>query len=132
MEKNYYCKDGVYHYKSELPATLRPYVDYIFSSGGITGDDYISFQRKYKNYLNKILPDGYNIHSWNKNHYEFSAVIEHNGKFAYMSIPDVRHWQNQWFTNILVRTMEHEKDWRGGMNQYASLFNLVNKIQQLI
>ena len=86
MAQTYYCKDGVYHYKSELPATLRPYVDYMFSSGGITGDDYISFQRKYKNYLNKILPDGYNIHSWNKNHYEFFPTEQGKARaFPYLS-----------------------------------------------
>ena len=133
MAQTYYCKgDGIYHYKIELPTSLRPFVDYTFSSGGITGDDYKSFQRKYKNYLEKILPEGYSICSWNKNHYQFSAVIEYNGRYVYMSISDVRYWQNEWFTNILVRTMKHEKDWTGGTNTYASIFNLSNRIQRLI
>ena len=133
MAQTYYCKgDGIYHYKTDLPTSLRPFVDYTFSSGGITGDDYKSFQRKYKNYLEKILPEGYSIYSWNKNHYQFSAVIEYNGRYVYMSISDVRYWQNEWFTNILVRTMKHEKDWTGGTNTYASIFNLSNRIQRLM
>ena len=132
MAQTYYCKDGIYHYKTELPTSLRPYADYVFSSGGITGDDYMSFQRKYKNYLAKILPEGYKIHSWNKNHYQFSAVIEHEGNYAYISISDVRYWPNEWFTSILVRSMAHDKDWRGGTNQYTSLFKLTEKIQRLI
>ena len=132
MAQTFYCKDGIYHQKSEIPTTLRPFVDYHFSSGGITGDDYISFQRKYKNYLSKILPAGAVIHKWNKNHYDFSAVIERNGKFAYISISDVRYCPNEWFTNILVRTMAHDKDWKGGTNQYACLFNLTEKLDKLL
>ena len=56
MSQNYYCKgDNTYHYKDEVPATLRPFVDYHFSSGGITGDDYKSFQMKYKKQLHHFL-----------------------------------------------------------------------------
>ena len=132
MAQNYYCKDGKYHQKSEIPATLRPFVDYHFSSGDTTGSDYLSFQRKYKNYLTKILPEGAVIHKWNKNHYEFSAVIERNGKFAYVRIDDVRYWPNAWFTNILVRTMAHDTDWHGGPNHDASLFNLTEELNKLL
>jgi hypothetical protein len=133
MQKTYYCKgDGIHHYKTDLPTTLRPFVDYNFESGIQAGDFYQSFQRKYKNYLDKILPEGYKIHSWNKNYYQFSAVIEHNGKYVYMSISDVRYCPNEWFENILVRTMAHDKDWTGGPNTYASIFNLSNRIQRLM
>lgn len=132
MAQTFYCKDGVYHHKSEIPTSLRPYVDYCFSSGGVAGEDYLSFQRKYKNYLNKILPAGAVIQQWNKNHYEFSAVIERNGKLAYLRIADVRYCPNEWFTNILVRTMAHNKDWTGGPNQYACLFNLTEKLDKVL
>jgi hypothetical protein len=131
-QTNYYCSDGKFHYKSEIPQTLKPFVDYRFSSGGVTGSDYKSFQRKYKNYLQKILPENAVIHSWHPNHYEVSAVLERNGKYAYLHISDVRFWPNEWFTKILVRTMEHPKDWKGGMNQYASLFNLTDKLDTLL
>lgn len=133
MVNTYYCKgDNTYHYKSEVPTTLRPFVDYHFSSGCVTGSDYTSFQMKYKNFLKKNLPAGYSIAKWNKNHYQFSCVIEKNGKYVYLSISDVRYWQNEWFTNILVRTMKHDADWTGGHNQYASIFNLIDKVQKVM
>ena len=133
MAQNYYCKgDQTYHYKSEVPATLRPFVDYRFSSGGITGSDYKSFQTKYKNFIKKNLPEGYSIEKWNPNHYQFSCVLGKNGRYVYMSISDVRYFQNEWFQNILVRTMKHDSDWTGGPNQYASIFNLMKKIEKVM
>ncbi len=133
MSQSYYCKgDQTYHYKDEVPTTLRPFVDYHFSSGGITGDDYKSFQMKYKSFIKKNLPEGYTIAKWLPSHYEFTCVIEKDGKYVYMSISDVRFWQNEWFTNILVRTMKSNTDWTGGHNQYASIFNLFDKIQKVM
>lgn len=133
MAQNYYCKgDQTYHYKSEVPATLRPFVDYRFSSGGVTGSDYKSFQTKYKNFIKKNLPEGYSIEKWNPSHYQFSCVIGKDGRYVYMSISDVRYFQNEWFQNILVRTMKHSTDWTGGPNQYASIFNLIKKIEKVM
>jgi hypothetical protein len=133
MTKSYYCKgDSTYHYKDEVPETLRHFVDYRFSSGGVTGSDYKSFQTKYKNFIKKNLPEGFVIAKWNPNHYEFSCVIEHESKYVYVSISDVRYWPNEWFENILVRTMKHDSDWSGGTNQYASIFNLMKKIEKVM
>ena len=125
-QKNYYCKgDQTYHYKSELPESLRPFVDYVFSSGGIAGDDFKSFNTKLRNAVKKLLPQGFAIHKWIKGHYYSSAVIKTPGdRFIYISFSDVRYSPNEWFTSILYRTMAHEADWRGGPNHYTSLFSL--------
>jgi hypothetical protein len=132
-QKSFYCKgDGMYHYKDEIPKNLRQYVDHTFSSGGVTGSDYKSFQTKYKNFLKKVLPEGYSIAKWCPNHYQFSCVIENDGHYVYVSISDVRYWHNEWMTNILVRTMKHDSDWTGGRNQYASIFNLVDKVKNVM
>ena len=131
MKRTYYSQ-GMYYYKSDIPQTLRPFVDYVFSSGGITGDDYKSFERKFKNVIKKILPEGYAIHSWNSNHYECSWVIKTpHENYIYASIPDVRYWQNEWFTNIVYRTMEHDKDWRGGPNNYTNIFKFAEDVRIL-
>ena len=133
MSKNYYCNgDNKYHYKSELPSSLRPFVDYRFSSGSYIGDDFKSFNTKYRNAIKKLLPDGYEIHSWNRGHYYCSGVImAPEQKFIYFSIGDVRHWPNEWFMQILYRTMEHDKDWHGGSNHYTTLFTFIEDIQKL-
>jgi hypothetical protein len=104
----------------------------MFSSGSYIGDDFKSFNTKYRNAIKKLLPDGYEIHSWSRGHYECSAVIKgSNGRFIYMRIGDVRHFPNEWVDNILVRTMKHDKDWTGGANHYTDLINFAKDIQKL-
>lgn len=133
MRRNYYCQgDRKYHYKSELPNSLRPFVDYLFSSGGYIGDDFKSFNTKYKNAIKKLLSSEYEIHSWNKGHYYCSGVIKTpEQKFIYFEISEVRYWSNEWFTNILIRTMAHDKDWSGGNNHYTTLFTFAEDISKL-
>ena len=111
--------------REDLPNTLRPYWDHEFSSGPTTGEDYKSFQTKYRNWLRKEMR-GYNVKLY-PNHYEFSAVIEKpdvdptKSRYVYLAISDVRYFKRQWATSILVRTMRHSKDWTGGSNWYCSI-----------
>lgn len=76
---------------------------------------------------------GYTLHLFNKNHYCFSAVLHHAqmDKFIFVSIPDVRFFKNQWYINVLYRTMKHEKDWTGGCNhhcQWNDIGKFISKI----
>lgn len=124
----YSRSDHMYHYKNELPKTLRPFVNYVFSSS----DDFKTFNTKYRNAINKLLPNGYRFCLWNRGHYECSAVIKDNeGRFIYMSISDVRYFPNEWVENILIRTMKHDKDWTGGINHRTDLINFTKDIQKL-
>lgn len=102
---------------------LKEYLDYEFSSGPYTGQDYLTFQRKYINYLKDMCKDNnWQLVNVGKNHYEFTAFVKHpNNLYIYLSISDVRFFKNEWFNNILIRTAEHEKDYRGGPNQRTSL-----------
>ncbi len=111
---------------------LKPYLNYSFSSGGYTGDDYLSFQRKFKNHIKKILPECYVLHDFNPNHYYCSGVIKDNkDRFIYFSISDVRYFPNEWYNRILIRTMSHDKDWCGGSNYYTNLEKFSDNIQKL-
>lgn len=119
-------------YSKDIPSTLRPYVDYEFSSGGVTGSDFKEFDRKYRSAIKKLLPPGYLLYKWYPNHYESSAVIrDTEGRFIYLHYSDVRFWKNEWVNKILIRTMSHEKDWRGGSNCWTDLVNLTEDIQKL-
>ena len=105
---------------------LEKYVNYEFSSGCYTGDDYKSFQTKYINYLKSMC----NANHWRlvnigKNHYCFSAFIKSaENKCVYISISDVRYFSNEWYDHILIRTAENETDYRGGFNNYTTLSDL--------
>ena len=99
-----------------------------------TDFEYTDFQRNYKSVLKEIGKEiGFELHSFNKNHYNFSAVMKSNStnQFYYISISDVRYFKNEWANNILYRTMEHDHDWTGGSNRYSSLKNLSENLLNL-
>lgn len=102
---------------------MKKYLGFRFSTGTVAGDDYKSFERKMRNNLKKQASEvNMELHRFLKNHYEFSAVLHNpcNGRFVYLSIPDVRFEQDRWYKNVLIRSMMHDNDWRGGINRYCA------------
>ena len=114
---------------------LKQYINYEFSTGCYTGNDYKTFQTKYINYLRKICKDNnWSLIKVNKNHYCFSAFIKGGteNKCVYISISDVRYFNNDWYNHILVRTSKNEVDYKGGFNHYTTLDKLEYKICELL
>lgn len=114
---------------------LKGYINYTFSSGCYTGEDYKTFERKYINYLKAIC----NNNNWrlvkiNKNHYCFSAFIKGSteNNYVYISISDVRYFNNDWYNHILIRTAKNETDYKGGFNHFTTLDKLEGKICELL
>src|SRR5690554_2533659 len=84
----------------------------IADHGGFTSPDYETFQKEYRAVLKEVASNiGMKLHKFDKNHYEFSAVLKHEetNAFYYISISDVRYFSKDWHTQILYRTMEHNK-----------------------
>ena len=113
---------------------LKKYLDYEFSTGVYTGEDYKTFQTKYINYLRSICKEnGWQLINVGRNHYSFSAFItDTENHYIYLSISDVRFFRNEWFTNVLIRTAKSEKDYTGGSNKYYSLPVLQFAIHKLL
>ena len=113
---------------------LDKYVNYEFSSGCYTGDDYKSFQTKYINYLKPVCKNNHwRLVNVGKNHYCFSAFIKSaENKCVYISISDVRYFSNEWYDHILIRTAENETDYRGGFNNYTTLSDLEGTAAELL
>lgn len=113
---------------------LEKYVNYEFSSGCYTGDDYKSFQTKYINYLRSICKNNHwRLVNVGNNHYCFSAFIKSaENKCVYISISDVRYFSNEWYDHILIRTAENETDYRGGFNNYTTLSDLEGTAAELL
>lgn len=111
---------------------LEDYTNYQFETSTTRTQEYMSFERKYKNHLKRILPEDYSLHSFSGNHFCFSCVIKSNtNEFIYLSIPDVRYFPNEWKNHILIRQMEHEKDWTGKENFYTDLKSLPKDLVHL-
>ena len=102
---------------------LKKYLDYQFSTGCETGEDYKIFERKYINYIKSMCKEyGWTFVKALKNHYEFSAFVKNNKEqYVYISISDVRYFTNEWFGHILIRSAKDENDYRGGPNRYCGL-----------
>ena len=113
---------------------LEKYIDYEFSSGCYTGDDYKSFQTKYINYLRSICKQNHwHLVNVGRNHYCFSAFIKSaENKCVYVSISDVRFFTNEWYSNILIRTAKNEQDYHGGFNHRTTLKELEMKAMELL
>lgn len=72
--------------------TLKQYINFEFSTGCYTGNDYISFQTKYINFLKTICRNNnWKLIKVNKNHYCFSSFIKGGmeNRCVYISISDV-------------------------------------------
>ena len=101
---------------------LKQWRGHTFSSYCDTGEDYLAFQKDARADLRKqAAAAGYTLHKFYKNHYCFSAVLQHKetGSYVYVSIDDVRcGWR--WYEEVLYRTMAHEKAWTGGQNHFCT------------
>lgn len=113
---------------------LEKYIDYEFSSGCYTGDDYKSFQTKYINFLRSICKQNHwQLVNVGRNHYCFSVFIKSaENKCVYVSISDVRFFTNEWYNNILIRTAKNEQDYHGGFNHRTTLKELEMKAMELL
>lgn len=113
---------------------LEKYIDYEFSSGCYTGDDYKSFQTKYINFLRSICKQNHwQLVNVGRNHDCFSAFIKSaENKCVYVSISDVRFFTNEWYSNILIRTAKNEQDYHGGFNHRTTLKELEMKAMELL
>ena len=113
---------------------LAKYLNYEFSSGPYTGEDYKKFQTKYINYLRSICKKNeWQLVNIGRNHYCFTAFVKNSeNKYIYLSISDVRFNQNAWYYKVLIRRAEHEKDYTGGRNIYVPLPALAIEINYLL
>lgn len=101
-------------------SSVKSYRGYRFESSSIRTMEYIMFERQCKKELAaQCRKFGIVIHKFLSNHFEWSAVLEKSGKFVYVAISDVRYW-NDWYDDVLIRTMAHDCDWRGGSNNSCS------------
>lgn len=105
--------------------TIKQYKGYAFESDCVRTPEYVTFERQCKKELKAQANNfGFKIHKFLPNHFEWCAVLEKDGKFIYVSMSDVRYWD--WYNDVLIRTMAHAEDWRGGGNNTCS-FNEIGE-----
>ena len=118
-----------------MTKTMSTWLGYKFSTGSFPGEDYLKFQRNARASLKKMAEEnGFELFNFSKNHYCFSAVLrkKDSDHFIYVSIQDVRTWQDEWANQVLIRTMAHESDWTGGYNNYCTWDEIGEKAKSLV
>lgn len=89
------------------------------SSSGRT-PQYLTWHRTFKREFTKFLQARgvTEIAIGKPNHFDMSGFFKApNGQLWYFSIGDLRGFKE----NMLIRTAKHNRDFTGGMNQYATL-----------
>ena len=125
----------------KLAKFVSDYANYQFESSTEKTKEFTSFATKFKNVIKSILEETNPncetiLDSFNVGHFQVSGFIKNqtNNKFVYFSIFDVRCGNVRYdvLNQILVRTAEHNKDFRGGINCYTELENFKVKLEQLL
>jgi hypothetical protein len=105
--------------------TVRDYKVFGFESACYRTPEYVAFEKQCRKELRaQCKKFGFNLHKFNPNHFAWSAVLEKNGEYVYVSLSDVRFWK--WYDEVLIRTMKHAEDWHGDINNRCS-FNEIGK-----
>lgn len=107
--------------------------DYRFTSSSGLTQEWEAFSRQMRAYLKKTLAPDFELVSYSRGHFYFSAFLKNieTGKLAYISCSDVRFFPNEWAERLLIRTAKHDKDYTGGVNCSSSLDELKQKVQEL-
>jgi len=110
---------------------IKDWLDVEFKSSSMPTEQFSLFSREIKKVLKKTLSD-YELASWNRGHFEFSCFFKKDGKYIYISSSDVRHFKNEWYNKLLIRTAEDDKDYTGGSNNFSTLENIKEMTDSLL
>jgi hypothetical protein len=116
----------------EVPDNLGAFANWEFTSSTSTGEDFAVFARKFRSYIKKNLPEGSVLVNFSTGHYELSGFIRKDDKYVYFSISDVRHFPNEWISDVLIRTARDEKDYTGGSNNSTTLKEFRENVSRLL
>ena len=106
--------------------------------GAYCSNDFKSFARKFKNFLNRNLPSGVEIVNHRCGHYDLSGFAKKGDSYVYYS------WSWDRFNPVdavsasgamrgcLYRTAKHDRDWTGGFNQFCPIAELPRRIAETL
>jgi hypothetical protein len=119
----------------------RKWVGYDFNNRGWStthenrSDAFAQFIRDTRSDLKRMLKGtGWELKTgWKGNWFTTSGFLynESLDRWVYISISDVRYWQDSWFERLLIRTAEHEKDYTGGRNQYCNFYDIPEQLERM-
>ncbi len=104
--------------------------------GSVMSEDGKKFYKAFKNFLKRSFPEA-EVIGFKPNHYDASGFICKDGKYIYInhSIDRGRGYvdfsETGSFNGVLYRTAENDKDYKGGMNHFCNMYELVSAVNNL-
>ena len=111
---------------------INKWLTHEFESSSSTTPEFASFARDFRAHIKANIPEGAKIARFSRGHFYVAGHIERNGKFVYFSVSDVRHFPNDWYHRVLIRTATSEKDFTGGPNVITTLQNFPFQVERLL
>ncbi len=113
---------------------IEQWVGFTFRSSCSLTEEFRAFAKDFKACIKKIAGDEYELCNFSGGHFYCSGFLKQKstGKYVYFSISDVRHFPDEWYRHMLIRTAKHDKDWTGGANCFTGLKDLKQAIDKLI
>lgn len=102
--------------KKDIPRCLQKWYGHNFNYDMHDVEDFL---KDFKQWMRRRFSDF--VITFNDMHCELSGFLKMDGKYVYFRISDIRYWQDEWATNILIRTAKDVWDYRGGPNQYTTI-----------
>jgi len=94
-------------------------IDSGFQSSSGTTKEWATFVTLFRNDLRKELDKvGAKNFVLNRGHFYIFGFFQLENQWYYFSISDVRFFPDK---RMLIRTVEHNKDWTGGANTYINI-----------
>ena len=97
-------------------------------------DAWTQFVRDFRSDVKKMIKGtGWEVDRISGNYFYLSGFLynESMNRWVYISISDVRFWQDEWHDKVLIRTAKNNKDYTGGVNQYTAFSDLVKKLDNI-
>lgn len=85
--------------------------------------------RKFKAFLKSQFP-GAELIGFSGGYCQSSGFIKLDNKYVYVSLSDLRYWKN-WANDVLIRTADSEKDYRGHANHRTTISDLQKDVKLL-
>lgn len=76
---------------------------------------------------------GWKLVRWQGNWFIASGFLYNTelDRYVYISVSDIRYWQDAWFNRVLIRTATSDRDYTGGRNQYCAFINIPEKLEEM-
>ena len=123
-----------------METMIRKYQNKILEDwGSVMSPDAKQFAADFKRALTKQAKNRrMEVVAFKTNHYDFSGFLKKNDKCVYFSYNIPRYetpinlYSRSYMSGFLVRKADHEKDYKGGYNNFCNILQFFDTVEYLL